>query len=79
VTPNHITPGAATAAPTTTEEESQNMADNDRRIKVTGYYTPDDDSAFDPDHETGVSAEMFDRLSEEFMSLEDLEAEAEEN
>ncbi|HLV43703.1 MAG TPA: hypothetical protein VKY39_02000 [Aggregatilineales bacterium] len=55
------------------------MADNDRRIKVTGYYTPDDDSAFDPDHETGVSAEMFDRLSEEFMSLEDLEAEAEEN
>ena len=51
----------------------------ERRIKVVGYYTPDDDSAFDPTHETGVSAEGFDLLSEEFMGLEDLELTAEES
>lgn len=50
----------------------------DRRIKVTGYYTPDDDEMFDPDHETGVSVEGWDRLTEEFMGLEDIELEVED-
>ena len=49
----------------------------DRRIKVVGYYTPDDDSAFDSTHETGVSAEGFELISEEFLGLEDLEVTAE--
>lgn len=52
---------------------------NDRRIKVVGYYTPDDESAFDPDHETGVSAEATDQIFEQFMNLEDIELSAEED
>ena len=50
----------------------------DRRIKVVGFYTPDDDSAFDPTHETGVSPEGFDLIHEKFMGLEDIEITAEE-
>lgn len=50
----------------------------DRRIKVTGYYTPDDDSAFDARHHTGVSGKGYDEITEQLLELEDIELEAEE-
>ncbi len=46
---------------------------SDQRIKVTGYYTPDDESDIDPEHSSGLTAEGFDRVSEMFMGLEDLD------
>lgn len=50
-----------------------------RRIKIVGYYTPDDESMIDPDHSSGLTSEGFDALAEEFMSLEDLTTSLEED
>lgn len=49
----------------------------DRRIKVTGYYTPDDDTAFDATHESGITEETYLNLAEQFIGLEDIEFQAE--
>ncbi|MDF2506286.1 MAG: hypothetical protein K0Q52_145 [Microbacterium sp.] len=47
------------------------------RIKVTGYYTPDNDDHLDPDHPSGLTAEGQDEAHEQLMSLEEIEFEAE--
>ena len=55
------------------------MGDNERRIKFTGYYTPDDDSVFDPNHESGVTSAEWDRANEEHYGFEDIELKAEDD
>ncbi|MDF2990248.1 MAG: hypothetical protein K0S37_762 [Microbacterium sp.] len=47
------------------------------RIKVIGYYTPDDPNHFDPDHPSGLTAEGQDEAHERLMSLEEIAFEAE--
>jgi hypothetical protein len=47
------------------------------RIKVTGYYTPDIDDHFDPDHESGLTAEGQDEALEYLTALDEVEFTAE--
>ncbi len=47
------------------------------RVKITGYYTPDDPDDLDPGHSSGLSPEGYDRMTEQFMGLEELDSEPE--
>lgn len=47
------------------------------RIKVTGYYTPDNDDHLDPDHESGLTSDGQDEALEFLTALDEVEFERE--
>lgn len=47
------------------------------RIKVTGYYTPDNDDHLDPDHASGLTSDGQDEALEFLAALDEVEFERE--